>query len=197
MDHGARAAMAEWRARVAMAEREAWEAMAGSPPPKFSWGISSSPGGALEALPLGALESWTEPAGTLESWTEPAGALESWAEQALEDAGEEPALEDAGEEPAPEDAGEEQAREDAGKEQALENLKPPQGWTGPAGTTERGEGASRTPAQSPSHLSPPPCPAVPDVLSAPLLPRCRGLHSALTPSMAGSLVVDIVTGSRT
>ncbi len=24
---------------------------------------------------------------------------------------------------------------------ALEDLKPPQGWTGPAGTTERGEGA--------------------------------------------------------
>ncbi len=101
------------------------------------------------------------------SWTGPAGALESWAEQALEDAGEEPALEDAGEEQAREDAGKEQAPEGAGEEPALENLKPSQGWTGPAGTTEREEGASHTPAQSPSHLSPPPCPAVPDVLSAP------------------------------
>ncbi len=118
--------------------------------------------------------------GALESWTEPAGALEG-----------------AGEEQAWKDAGKEQAREGAGEERALENLKPPQGWTGPAGTTERAEGASRTPAQSPSHLSPPPCPAVPDVLSAPPTVQGAELHSTLTPSTAGSLVVGIVAGSRT
>ncbi len=132
------------------------------------------PAGALESWtePAGALESWTEPAGALESWTEPAGALESWTDPAG-------ALEGAGEEQAWEDAGEEQAPEGAGEERALENLKPPQGWTGPAGMTERGEGASRTPAQSPSQLNPPPCPAVPDVLSAPAPPppRCRGRSS--------------------
>ncbi len=109
--------------------------------------------------PAGALGSRTEPAGALESRTEPAGALESWTEQALED------------------AGEGQAWEGAGEERALENLKPPQGWMGPAGTTERGEGASRTPAQSPSQLNSPPCPAVPDALSAQPQPRCRGQSS--------------------
>ncbi len=97
--------------------------------------------------------------------------------QALEGTGEVRALEGAGEEQAREDAGEERAPEGAGEERALENLKPPQGWTGPAGTTERGEGASRTPAQSPSQLNPRPCPAVPDVLSAPPPPRCRGQSS--------------------
>ncbi len=71
----------------------------------------------------------------------------------------------------------EQALEGTFEERALENLKPPQGWTGPAGTTERGEGASRTPAQSPSQLNPPPCPAVPDVQSAHPQPRCRGRSS--------------------
>ncbi len=59
------------------------------------------------------------------------------------------------------------------EERALEDLKPPQGWTreprtkedwtGPVGTTERGEGAVRSPVQSPSQSDPPPCPAVPDV----------------------------------
>ncbi len=71
----------------------------------------------------------------------------------------------------------EQALEGTFEERALENLKPPQGWTGPAGTTERGEGASRTPAQSPSQLNPPPCPAVPDVQSAHPQLRCRGRSS--------------------
>ncbi len=75
---GTRVTMAERGARAAMADRVAWEAMAGSPPTKFSWGISSSPGGALEALSLGALGSRTEPAGVLESRTGPVGALESW-----------------------------------------------------------------------------------------------------------------------
>ncbi len=98
-------------------------------------------------------------------------------EQALEGAGEEQALEGAGEEQALEGAGEEQAQEGAGEDQAPENLKPPQGWTGPAGTTGRGEGASRTPAQSPSQLNPPPCPAVPAVLSAPSPPWCSGRSS--------------------
>ncbi len=143
------------------------------------------PAGALESWmePAVALESWTEPAGALESWTEPAGAMESWTEPAG----------------ALEDAGEEQAPEGAGEEWALENLKPPQGWTGPAGTTERGEGASRTPAQSPSQLNPPPCPAVPDVQISSTSAVVQGaeLHSALTPSTAGSLVVGIVAGSRT
>ncbi len=76
-----------------------------------------------------------------------------------------------------EGAGEEQAQEGAGEDQAPENLKPPQGWTGPAGTTGRGEGASRTPAQSPSQVNPPPCPAVPAVLSAPSPPWCSGRSS--------------------
>ncbi len=71
----------------------------------------------------------------------------------------------------------EQALEGTFEERALENLKPPQGWTGPAGMTERGEGASRTPAQSPSQLNPPSCPAVPDVQSAHPQPRCRGRSS--------------------
>ncbi len=65
------------------------------------------------------------------------------------------------------------------EERALEDLKPPQGWTGPAGMTERGEGAVRTPAQYPSQSNPP------------------ELHSALTPSTAGSLVVGTVAGSHT
>ncbi len=98
-----------------------------------------------------------------------------------------------------EGADEEQAPEGAGEEQAPENLKPPQGWTGPAGTTEEGEGASRTPTQSPSQLNPPPCPAVPGILSAPSPPWCRGRSS--TPHShrptAGSLVVGIVAGPRT
>ncbi len=45
------------------------------------------------------------------------------------------------------------------------------------GLTEEGEGASRTPTQSPSQLNPPPCPAVPGVLSAPSPPWCRGRSS--------------------
>ncbi len=98
-------------------------------------------------------------------------------EQAQEGAGKEQTLEGAGEEQAQEGAGEEQAQEGAGEDQAPENLKPPQGWTGPAGTTGRGEGASRTPAQSPSQVIPPPCPAVPAVLSAPSPPWCSGRSS--------------------
>ncbi len=98
-------------------------------------------------------------------------------EQAQEGAGEEQTLEGAGEEQAQEGAGEEQAQEGAGEDKAPENLKPPQGWTGPAGTTGRGEGASRTPAQSPSQVNPPPCPAVPAVLSAPSPPWCSGRSS--------------------
>ncbi len=97
--------------------------------------------------------------------------------QALEGTGEVHALEGTGEVQALEGAGEEQAPEGAGEEQAPENLKPPQGWTGPAGTTEEGEGASRTPTQSPSQLNPPPCPAVPGILSAPSPPWCRGRSS--------------------
>ncbi len=68
---------------------------------------------------------------------------------------------------------EERALEGIFEEQALEDLKPPQGWTreprtkegwtGPAGTTERGEGAVRSPVQHSSQSNPPPCPAVPDV----------------------------------
>ncbi len=69
---------------------------------------------------------------------------------------------------------EERALEGTFEGRALENLKPPQGWTGPAGTTEKGEGAFSTPAQSPSQSNPPPCPAVPDVESAHPQPRCRG-----------------------
>ncbi len=92
-----------WVARVdpgtqeAMVERGAWAAsMAGSPPPKFSWGDSSSQGGRLAAWSLRALESRTEPAGALESWTEPAGALESAvSEQAQEGAVSEQAQEGA------------------------------------------------------------------------------------------------------
>ncbi len=59
------------------------------------------------------------------------------------------------------------------EEQALENRKPPQawtrgpktkeGWTGPVGMTERGEGAVRSPDQSPSQSDPLPNPAAPDV----------------------------------
>ncbi len=81
------------------------------------------------------------------------------------------------EERALEDIFEERALECTFEERALENLKPPQGWTGPAGTTERGEGAFRTPAQSPSHSNPPPCPAVPDEESAHPQPWCRGRSS--------------------
>ncbi len=81
------------------------------------------------------------------------------------------------EERALEDTSEERALEGTFEERALENLKPPQCWTGPAGTTERGEGAFRTPAQSPSQSNPPPCPAVPDVESAHPQPRCRGRSS--------------------
>ncbi len=172
---------------------ESWTEPAGA---LESW---TEPAGALESWtePAGALESWTEPAGALESWTEPAGALESWTEpagalegtgevqalegtgevQALEGTGEVQAPEGTGEVQAPEGTGEEQAPEGAGEEQAPENLKPPQGWTGPAGTTEEGEGASHTPTQSPSQLNPPPCPAVPGVLSAPSPPWCRGRSS--------------------
>ncbi len=51
-----------------MAEQEAWEAMEGSPPPKFSWGTSSQ-GGAQEEPSLGVLGSRTEPAGALVSRT--------------------------------------------------------------------------------------------------------------------------------
>ncbi len=68
-ERGARVAMVDLGTQVAMAERGAWEAMTGSPPQNFSWGFSSSPGGALEALSLGALGSRTEPAGALESRT--------------------------------------------------------------------------------------------------------------------------------
>ncbi len=67
---------------------------------------------------------------------------------------------------------EERALEGIFEERALENLKPPQGWMGPVGMTERGEGAFRTPAQSPSQSNPPPFPAVPDVESAHPQPRC-------------------------
>ncbi len=76
---GTREAMVDRGAQEAMAERRAWEAMAGSPPQIFSWGFSSSPGGALGSRtePAGALESRTEPAGALESRTGPAGPLES------------------------------------------------------------------------------------------------------------------------
>ncbi len=55
---------------------------------------------------------------------------------------------------------EEQALEGTFEEWALEYWEPPQGWTrepktkegwtGPAGTTEKGEGAVRSPDQSPS-----------------------------------------------
>ncbi len=123
--------------------------------------------------------SWTEPAEASMSWTEPAEASMSWTEPAEASVStyEEPALEGAGEEQALEGTGEVQALEGAVSEQAPENLKPPQGWTGPAGTTEEGEGASRTPTQSPSQLNPPPCPAVPGVLSAPSPPWCRGRSS--------------------
>ncbi len=51
----------------------------------------------------------------------------------------------------------------------------PSGLDGTSG--DDGEGASRTPTQSPSQLNPPPCPAVPDVLSAPPPPWCRGRSS--------------------
>ncbi len=96
-------------------------------------GGRTEPAGVLGSRtePAGALGSRTEPAGALGSRTEPAGALGSWTEPAG-------ALEDAGEEQAREDAGEEQAPEGAGEERVLESLKPPQGWMGPAGTTERG-----------------------------------------------------------
>ncbi len=73
------------------------------------------------------------------------------------------------------------------EERALENLKPPQGWTResrtkegwtePAGTMERGEGAVRSPEQHPSLSDPAPCLAVPDVLTAHPQPRCRGQSS--------------------
>ncbi len=68
---------------------------------------------------------------------------------------------------------EERALEGTFEERALENREPPQGWTrepetkegwtGPAGTTERGEGAVQSPDQSPSLSDPPPNPAAPDV----------------------------------
>ncbi len=68
---------------------------------------------------------------------------------------------------------EERALEGTFEERVLEVREPPlgwtwgpetkEGWTGPAGMTERGEGAIRIPAQSPSQWNPPPCPAVPDV----------------------------------
>ncbi len=73
------------------------------------------------------------------------------------------------------------------EERALEKLKPPQGWTResrtkegwtePAGTMERGEGAVRSPEQHPSLSDPAPCLAVPDVLTAHPQPRCRGRSS--------------------
>ncbi len=68
---------------------------------------------------------------------------------------------------------EEWALEGTFEERALENRVPAQGWTrepetkegwtGPAGTTERGEGAVQSPDQSPSLSDPPPNPAAPDV----------------------------------
>ncbi len=68
---------------------------------------------------------------------------------------------------------EERALEGTFEEQALENREPPQGWTrepetkegwtGPAGMTEREEGAFQSPDQSPSLSDPPPNPAAPDV----------------------------------
>ncbi len=67
----------------------------------------------------------------------------------------------------------ERAQEGTFEERALENREPPQGWTrepemkegwaGPAGTTERGEGAVRSPDQSPSLSDPPPNPVAPGV----------------------------------
>ncbi len=81
VDSGTQEAMAERGAWVAMMDRGAWVAsMAGSPPPKFSWGNSSSQGGAQEVrTPGGTLEAWS--LGTLGSRTEPAGAPESWTER--------------------------------------------------------------------------------------------------------------------
>ncbi len=74
-DRGAWVSMMDPETQEAMAERGAWEAMAGSPPPKFQKRNFLIPGGALEALSLGALGSRTEPAGALGSRTEPEGAL--------------------------------------------------------------------------------------------------------------------------
>ncbi len=86
-----------------------------------------------------------------------------------------------------EDVFREQALEGTFEERALENLKPPQGWTResrtkegwtePAGTMERGEGAVRSPEQHHSLSDPAPCLAVPDLLTAHPQPRCRGRSS--------------------
>ncbi len=54
-----------------------------------------------------------------------------------------------------------------------------EGWTEPAGTMERGEGAVRSPEQHPSLSDPAPCLAVPDLLTAHPQPRCRGWSSTL------------------
>ncbi len=96
-DPGTQAATADPGTQAATAERGARAAsMAGSPPPKFSWGNSSSQGGAQEAWSLGVLGSRTEPAGAQECRTETAGAQESRTEPAGAQEGRtEPALEDA------------------------------------------------------------------------------------------------------
>ncbi len=120
-------------------------------------------------------------------------------EQALEGAGEEQSPEGAGEVQALEGAGEEQAPEGAGEEQAPENLKPPQGWTGPAGTTEEGEGGisySNSVSQSIKSSSMSSSPRY-IISSISAVVQGAELHSALTPSTAGSLVVGIVAGPRT
>ncbi len=68
------------------------------------------------------------------------------------------------------------------------NQRQKKGWTGPAGTTERGEEAVRSPAQSPSQSAVPPCPAVPDVSTT------EGTHTAVT--VFGLLFCHISLGTR-
>ncbi len=101
---------------------------------------------------------------------------------------------------------EEWALEGIFEEQVLKDREPPQGWarepetegwTEPAGTTERGEGPVQSPDQSLSLSDPPPCPAVPAVYSA--HPQMQGaeLISMLSLSAAFSHVAGSVAGSRT
>lgn len=75
--------------------------------------------------------------------------------------------------------------------------EPLQGWKRSAGTKERGQGASRPTDLFPSQSDPLLNPAVPDVQSAHLQPRCSGLPSTLSPSTAFSLAMGVAAGSHT
>ncbi len=179
-----------------------------APPKKISWGNSSSlggaqeawtPGGALEAQKLGALASRTEPAGlggpdgTGRGSGEPDGAGRGSGEP--DGAGRGSGEPDGASRGSGEldgtcrgtggrwrGAGTGGRRRGAGtggrwRGAGTGESEAPSGLDGTSG--DHGERASRTPAQSPSQLNPPPCPAVPDVLSAPPPPWCRGWSSTL------------------